>query len=209
MKCHLYEFRKKKVIIPCDSLYPHVPKCPGNYCFSFSIRSNYICLAPSACFPKLCSQTKPKKLHIHVAFPWRTCPVLVPLVPMFPARLGQLFSRQAATCIAFSVSCLQMYCMLLFGDKSVWVRLLSGGITRCSLCRLSAGFGLGSSTLSAVQLHSKQLGPAFRSTSTSACGDLDELDERQLLNMHALTKKKKNLEREAIKANEAQMQDEL
>lgn len=60
MKCHLYEFRKKKVIIPCDSLYPHVPKYPGDYCFSFSIRSNYICLATSACFPKLCSQTKPK-----------------------------------------------------------------------------------------------------------------------------------------------------
>lgn len=124
VKCHLYEFGKKKVIIPCDSLYPHVPKYPGNYWFSCSIHSNYIYLTTSACFPKFCSQSKPKNLHIQVVFQCRTCPVLVPLVPMFPVRLGQLFSRQAATCIASSVSYLQMYFMLLFsGDKSVWVGL--------------------------------------------------------------------------------------
>lgn len=72
VKCHLYEFRKKKVIIPCDSLYQHVPKYPGNYCFFCSRRSNCICLATSACFPKFCSQTKPKNLHIHIFFLHKT-----------------------------------------------------------------------------------------------------------------------------------------
>lgn len=124
VKCHLYEFRMKKVIIPCDFLYPHVPQYPGNYWISCSIHSSYICLATAACFPKLCYQTKPKNLHIHVVFPCRTCPLLVPLVPMFPVRLGQLFRRQAATCIGFS--CVQMYLMLPFsGDKSDWVGLFS------------------------------------------------------------------------------------
>lgn len=177
VKCHLYEFRKKKVIIPCGSLYPHVPKYPGNYCFSCSICSNYICLATSACFPKLCSQSKPKNFHVHVVFPCRTCPVLVPLVPMFPVWLGQLFSRQAATCIAFQCpACKWISRCSSQGTNQFGSGSFHSGDRRNStlqfvqaLSWLWAGWFNSLSSAAAQQT----AGAAFGSTTKSACGDLD------------------------------------
>lgn len=178
VKCHLYEFRKKKVIIPCDSSYPHVPKYPGNYWFSCSICSNYICLATSACFPKLFSQTKPMNLHIHIVFPCRTCPVLVPLVPMFPVRLGQLYRQQ----LALPLQCL--VCKCISGCSSLETNQFGpgsfhGGDRRNytlqfvqALSCLWAGW---------FSTPSKQLGPAFRSITRVPGVIRTLLDELQFL----------------------------
>lgn len=131
---------------------PHVPQYPGNYCFSCSIHGSYICLATSACFPKLYYQTKSKDLHIHIVCPCRTCPVLVPLVPCFQLSwVSSLADRQQLALLFLVCKCISCCSSLETNQCGQALFLVEmGGITHCSLCRLSAVFGLGLSALSSA-----------------------------------------------------------
>lgn len=110
-----------------------MPQYPGNYCFSCSIHSSYICLATSACFSKLCYQTKPKNLHIHVVCPCRTCPVLVPLVPCFQLGwVSSLADRQQLALLFLVCKCISC-CTSLETDQFGSCSFLSGDRRNCTL----------------------------------------------------------------------------
>lgn len=82
------------------------------------------------------------------------------LCPCF--QLGSALQQTGSSlhCFFSVLSANVFYVALLWRQISLGQALSiveTGGITHCSVCRLSAAFGLGGSALSAVQLHSKQL----------------------------------------------------